>query len=411
MSIELRPFEDADATQVRDLLSLSFAETITDEDWTVELNVHEPERGLVAVDGKEVVGYACIYSLSMTVPGGPAPVAGVSMVTVKPTHRRKGILRQLMSRQLTGLYESGAEPVAALTASEPEIYGRFGYGLASEHLRLTIPRKPGQLRSVPGVEDVEVRYADVAESLDECTRIHNEVAATRVGMFQHNGGWPAYVSNELVLAGGTGGGSSAARCVLARKDGSLTGYAYFRTKRAVENNAARNTVLVDRVHATDLASYVALWRFLLDQDLMTETRFGRFALDDPFMTLLLNGRPAQPQLFDGLWIRLVDFPRALAARTYENEVDVVLGVRDEFCPWNEGSWRLTGGPGGATCERTTQAPDLLADVRDYGALYLGRPGLTRLADAGLVEELTPGALLRTSQAFRTERLPWLDTGF
>lgn len=410
MSIELRSF-DGDWTGIRETLSLSFAEMVSDDEWNAELDVHEPDRGIVAVDGKEVVGYACIYSLQMTVPGGPLPVAGVSMVTVKPTHRRRGILRQLMNEQLTGLYESGAEPVAALTASEPEIYGRFGYGLASEHLRLLIPRRPGPtLRPVPGTDEVEIRYADVAGSLDECARIHNEVATTRAGMFQHDAGWRKYVSNELVVWG-AGGGSSSVRCVQSSKGGVLTGYAYYRTKRAMENNAPRNTVLVDRVHATDLASYVAIWKFLLDQDLMTETRGGRFALDDPLITLLVNARPSQPLLFDGLWVRLVDLPRALAARTYDSEVDVVLGVRDEFCPWNDGSWRLTAGPGGATCERTTDKPDLLTDVRDLGSIYLGRPGLTRLAKAGLVDELTPGALVQTSRAFQTETLPWLDTSF
>ncbi|WP_328996616.1 GNAT family N-acetyltransferase [Kribbella sp. NBC_01245] len=410
MSIELRSF-DGDWTGIRETLSLAFADMLSDDDWAIELDIHEPDRGIVAVDGKEVVGYTAAYSLQMTVPGGPLPVAGVSMVTVKPTHRRRGILRQLMNRQLAEMYESGAESVAALTASEPEIYGRFGYGLASEHLRLQIPRRPGPtLRPVPGSDEVEIRYADVAGSLDECARIHNEVAATRAGMFQHDAGWRKYVSSEQVVWG-AGSGASAVRCVQSSKDGVLTGYAYYRTKRDRVNNVPHNTVMVDRVHATDLASYVAIWKFLLDQDLMTEIGYGRFALDDPLITLLVNSRPSRPMLFDGLWVRLVDLPRALTARTYESDVDVVLGVRDEFCPWNDGSWRLTAGPGGATCERTTDKADLLADVRDLGGLYLGRPGMTSLAKAGLVEELTPGALVQTSRAFQTETLPWLDTGF
>jgi predicted acetyltransferase len=116
-------------------------------------------------------------------------------------------------------------------------------------------------------------------------------------------------------------------------------------------------------------------------------------------------------VFDGLWVRLVDVQRALAARTYESEVDVILGIDDEFCPWNAGAWRLLGGPAGATCERTDQEPDLVVDVRELGAVYLGRPSLARLGAAGLVDLRTPGALATTSRAFATERLPWLDTGF
>jgi predicted acetyltransferase len=114
---------------------------------------------------------------------------------------------------------------------------------------------------------------------------------------------------------------------------------------------------------------------------------------------------------DGLWVRLVDVPRALEARTYEREVDVVLGVQDEFCPWNAGTWRLSAGPSGASCEPTDRQPDLVLDVRELGGVYLGGPSLARLGAAGLVEELTQGALATTSAAFTTARLPWLDTGF
>ena len=409
MTFEIRPF-DGEWVEVTELLSLAFGQSVTDAEWETEQLIHEPARSIVAVDGKEIVGHTSAFSLPMTVPGRQSAVAGVSMVGVRPTHRRRGLLRDLMKRQLTEQYESGAEPLAVLTASEPEIYGRFGYGLATDHLSVTIPQRQAGLRPVAGTDEVSLRYADVAGSIDECGRIHNEVAATRPGMFVHDGRWRSYVSDES-MAGGSGNGATSLRCVQSLRADQLTGYAYFRTKPFWENGRASSQVLVSRVHATDLASYVALWKFLLDQDLMVETTFGRLPSDDPLLSLLMNPRTAMPRVFDGLWARLVDVPRALAARTYESEIDVVLGVRDEACPWNAGSWRLVGGPAGASCERTAHEPDLLADVREYGAVYFGRPSLAGLAAAGLVEERTPGALAEASRAFRTERLPWLDTVF
>jgi predicted acetyltransferase len=403
MTIEIGRF-DAEWSTLTELLSLAFAAPWNEAQLEAERQVWEPDRSIVATDDKELAGHTGAFSLLMAVPGAQLPVAGVSMVAVRPTHRRRGILRDLMRVQLTELYETRAEPVAALTASEPEIYGRFGYGLATDHLEVTIPRGRNLLRPVAATKDVTIRYADPVASLDLCTSIHNAEAATRPAMFRHDERWQEYVSVENVLHSASN--ASPLRCVQAERSGETTGYAHFRTSRA-----GKSVVDVSRVHATDLPSHAALWEFLLDQDLIQETKYGQLPSDDPLLSLLNDPRAAQPTVVDGLWVRLVDVQRALAGRTYESEVDVILGIDDEFCPWNAGAWRLVGGPAGATCERIDQEPDLVVDVRDLGAVYLGRPSLARLGAAGLVDERTPGALATTSRAFATERLPWLDTGF
>jgi predicted acetyltransferase len=403
MTIEIARFED-DWSVLRDLISLAFGAPWNEVQLASERRVWESDRSIVALDGKELAGHTCAFSLLMTVPGVQLPVAGVSLVSVRPTHRRRGILRDLMRQQLTELYESGAEPVAALTASEPVIYGRFGYGLGSDHLDVTIPRPSRLLRPVAGTGEVTLRYADPAGALGICTRIHNAEALTRPGMFRHDTRWQAYVASENVTS--SADGASPLRCVVAERSGEAVGYAYYRTRWTT---GGATEVL--RVHAADLAGHVALWEFLLDQDLMQETRYRRLPSDDPLLALLLDHRQARPTVTDGLWVRLVDVPRALEARTYEREVDVVLGVQDEFCPWNAGTWRLSAGPSGASCEPTDRQPDLVLDVRELGGVYLGGPSLARLGAAGLVEELTQGALATTSAAFTTARLPWLDTGF
>jgi predicted acetyltransferase len=114
---------------------------------------------------------------------------------------------------------------------------------------------------------------------------------------------------------------------------------------------------------------------------------------------------------DGMWARVVDVGRALASRTYATPVDVVVEVRDDFCPWNAGRWHLTGDAGGATCARVGSAADLVLDARDLAAHHLGRPSLRALGVAGLVEERTRGALGVVSQAFRHDPVPWSDTAF
>ncbi|GAA1538330.1 GNAT family N-acetyltransferase [Kribbella lupini] len=381
------------------LLEMAFSSPWTEAQVEGVRPLWEPARSFVATDGREVVAHTSAFSLELTAPGARVPVAGVSMVATSPTHRRRGLVRQLMRRQLTELCEGDGEAVAALTASEPVIYGRFGYGLASDHQHVVVPRASRELRRIAGVEDVRIRFADPVESLAVCTDLHNAEVPTRPGMFPLDERWQRVLVVDAHQA-------SPLRCVLAERDGEVIGYAYYRAQRA-----DGGYVEVTRVHARDLAAHVALWQFLLDQDLLSETRYERLPSDDPLLSLLLDVRAAGVKTQDGLWVRLADVGRALAARTYSTEVDVVLGIEDDLLPWNAGSWHLAGGPEGATCEKTGATPDLLLDVRDLGAVYLGRPSLALLGASGLVAEQTSGALGTTSRAFLADRLPWLDTGF
>jgi predicted acetyltransferase len=390
---------EGDWIEIVRLMEKAFSSLWTEAQVESGSRIWEPQRSIVATDGKELVAHTSAFSFELTAPGAQLPVAGVTMVATSPTHRRRGLLRQLMRRQLTELYEGGGEAVAALTASEPVVYGRFGYGLASDHQDVTVPRGSRELRRIAGVEDVRIRFADPVESLDVCTDLHNAELAMRPGLFHYDERWQQVLVTDAHK-------ESPLRCVLAERDGDTTGYAYYRTRRA-----DTGYVEVSRVHARDLPTHIALWQFMLDQDLLTETRYERLPSDDPLLSLLLDARAAGSKTRDGLWVRLADVGRALAGRTYATEVDVVLGIEDDFLPWNAGSWRLAGGPDGATCEKTGDRPDLLLDVRELGAVYLGRPSLALLGAAGLIAEQTPGTLATTSRAFMGDRLPWLDTGF
>lgn len=366
----------------------------------------EPDRSLGAYDDGELVGHACVWSLDMRMPGGESPVAGVTMCGVRPTHRRRGILSALMKTQLHDLHEKGAEPIAALTASEAAIYGRFGYGCASDQLRVELPRTPA-LRPVEGVDGVRIRYVDPLESAAVCGAIHNASTAQRPGSLRFGESWQDLLAEP---ARTPWFGWSSQQCVLAEQDGKVGGYAYYRTKPGF-GGGEEGAVRVLRVHATDLSAYAALWRFLLDLDLTTKIVHETVAPDDPLLSLLADVRQAKASLADGVWIRLVDVDRALAARTYSVPVDTVLAVRDALCPWNAGRWRLLGDETGATCESTTARADIELDVRELGSVFLGRPSLAGWLAAGLVTERTPGAVTAVGRAFAHEPLPYRDTIF
>jgi predicted acetyltransferase len=402
MAIEIGKFAGA-WEELLELLDLAFSAPWSDEQYETERRIWERERSVVASEDGQLVGHTGTFTLQLSVPGGQLPAAGVTMVGVRPTHRRRGILRDLMRTQLTEIHEAG-EALAALTASEPVIYPRFGYGLASDHQEIVVPKESRTLRPVAGIDDVRIRYVDVRESLPRCAELRNRLALERPGMFQHDDRWQQYTINDSLVNGATS--ASKLRCVVAERDGELTGFAHYRTKRA-----EKGYVEVRRVHATDLASHAALWRYLLEPDLLSQTRCEMVASDDPLLDLLLDPRAPGPITRDGLWLRPVDVGRALAGRTYARDVDVVIEVVDDFLPWNAGRWHLSGGVDGASCEQVTRDADLTLDVRDLGAVYLGRPSLARLGRAGLVTEHTPGALAAAAEAFSTSRLPFLDTGF
>jgi predicted acetyltransferase len=324
------------------------------------------------------------------------------------THRRRGILRSMMRHQLHDLHESGGEAIAGLTATEPPIYGRFGYGLASRAVSLTIPRLHSALRVPQGTDEVTLRLVKAEETLDVIEQIYARQVPTRPGMLVRT---PAWAKVCIADPDQWREGRSKLRTVLAERDGQAVGYAHYRIKREFGMPVPTGDVSVDEIYADDAASYAALLRYLTSIDLTNSTSLPGQPLDSIPMHLLENVRGAAPRVRDVLYLRLVDVDRALASRTYSAQIDVVIDVRDPFCPWNAGRWRLTGGEKGASCERTSAAADLALGVRELGSVFLGGVSLVSLGAAGLVEEQRSGALAEASRAFASDLEPWLAFGF
>ncbi|WP_030687825.1 GNAT family N-acetyltransferase [Streptomyces sp. NRRL B-1347] len=370
----------------------------------------EVDRSLGLWDGEECVGTAGAFSFRMTVPGGAlVDTAGVTMVSVAATHRRRGLLTSMMRRQLDDLRERG-EALAALTVSEPAIYGRFGYGVATWLFNVSIDTPRVRLTVPEGTDEVRLRYAVPAEAAEACEAVYARVVPGRPGMLARQPGWERL---PLLDPERDRDGASPLQCVLAERAGEVVGYAYFAVKSDWEVQGPKGVVRVRAVEALDPAAHAALWRFLCDIDLTSRVESLNLPVDDPLFHLVSDVRRCGLVMRDSLHVRLVEVGAALEARTYRAPVDVVLDVADAFCPWNEGRWRLTGDPKGASCKRVDDdAPaDLALSVRELGSAYLGGVSLAELARAGRVRELRPGALAEASLAFGSEVAPWLPHGF
>ncbi|NWF28343.1 GNAT family N-acetyltransferase [Streptomyces sp. PKU-EA00015] len=368
----------------------------------------EIDRSLAAWDGDECVGTAGAFTFQVSVPGGAmAPAAGVTMVSVAATHRRRGVLTSMMRRQLDDVRALG-EPLAVLTASEPAIYGRFGYGTATHQMSVEVDSSRVRIAVPPGAEDVRLRFVTVEEGAEACERVYVRTIGSRPGMLARTPGWEGLA---LLDPPAEREGASEMQCVLAERDGEAVGYVRFHNKPQWSPAGPEGSVSVRHIDALDPAAYAALWRFLCEIDLTSTVQARNRPVDDPLLHLVSDIRRCNVRLRDSLHVRLVDVGAALEARTYAVPVDVVLDVEDAFCPWNSGRWRLSGDAKGASCERTEDAAELSLSVRELGAAYLGGVSLSSLAGAGRVRELREGALAQTSSAFGSDVAPWLPHGF
>jgi predicted acetyltransferase len=189
--------------------------------------------------------------------------------------------------------------------------------------------------------------------------------------------------------------------VLVEQDGAPAGYALYRHKLSVVRGLSDSQIVVREALATNEAT-PALWRYLLEIDWVARVTADLLPIDHPLIFLAARPRYLRLELHDGLWVRLVDVGAALSGRAYGGDGPVVFDVRDDFCPWNAGRWRLEGGE----AARSDEAADLALDVTALGSAYLGGFGFAQLARAGRVEELREGAIARADALFRADRTPW-----
>jgi predicted acetyltransferase len=363
----------------------------------------------VAVDGEHgIVGTTAWFPFDLTVPGGATvAMAGTTLVTVAGTHRRRGVLRSLLTEHLDAAVAAGFS-CAGLWASEAPIYGRFGYGSAARRPQLRIDAPACRVRGDLGA-DVPVRFAEPDEAVAHATAVYAAHAAIVPGSLSRTAAW--WDGSYRADPPGTRGGATERRWVLAPD-----GYAHYRLRQRWEHGRAAGVVELGELVATTTASRAALWRFVLSIDLFTVVETGSVSGDDEVWWLVDDPRAlgAGP-LLDTLWVRVLDVPAVLGARTYGVDDRFVVEVRDALRPDGNagGRWLVEAGPSGADVRRAPsgEGPDVVMDVRELGAVVLGGTSAAVLARAGLIEERTPGAVARLNRFVLADPPPMCTTFF
>ena len=407
MTVAVRPLADSELDPFLEQLAFAFSgDPPSAEVLRLQRAATELDRSLGAFAGGALVGTAGAFTFRMTVPGGgDVPAAGVTRVSVAPTHRRQGILRELMRRQLDDIHARG-EPLAGLFASQAPIYGRFGYGVGAWHSHLVIPRGRSAFHA-PG-RDRRVRMVEPDTARAEIPALYERLRRGQPGAVDRS---PAYWDQRFADLSDFRQGRSRNWYLLHDGDGGPDGFAIYRVRARWKGEDPGGTLFLSDLLASTPAATAALWRFCLDVDLMVRLEAGSRSAEDPVRHLLADPRAARQTVYDGLWLRLVDVGAALAGRRYARPGNLVVGVVDDFCPWNAGRWELVADDDGAQCGRTERPADLTLDVGDLAAAYLGGTRFLTLASAGRLEASSPGAAARADTMFAASPAPWCPTHF
>lgn len=371
------------------------------DDETAErfLRVHPLDRMHAAFEGKRAVGGAGAFPFDFAVPGGSVTCAGVTIVGVYPTHRRRGILTAMARAQLEAAHARD-DPIAALWASDERIYGRYGYGLASLVGEIELPRQHGDFAR-PLETRGAIRYVDPVDVPKMLGPIWDHVFREVPGMFARSADW--WETRLVHDSPQRRGSAGPRRFVVVEIGGAVEGYAIYRhAPNGVLSGIDAGKVVVVEVLARSLQAEGELWRYLLDMEWTSIVSARLLPLDHPLFWILAQPRRMRMRVGDGLWVRLVGVGASLSSRSYSAPGPVVFNVRDELCPWNAGKWKLEVGE----AKKTRAEADLACDVSALGSVYLGGFTFAQLVRGGRVEELKPGAAARADAMFRTDRQPW-----
>lgn len=403
MDYEIRPVPEERFAEFLEVGETAFGDESSEERYRRFRALTELDRTVAAFDGDDIVGTNSSFAFSVTVPGGELPAAGVTVVGVSPTHRRRGILRAMMRYELEDVHRR-EEPLAILWASESNIYQRFGYGTAARMSYINILKeRTAFLDPTPAMG--QVKLLNPENSIRALPPIYDRVRAATPGMFRRDETW--WREHTLYDHKDSRNGESPLFRAIWSHEGVAQAYATYRVKPDWDEDAGApaGIVTIRELQATSALALREMWRYIFGIDLVTRIKAYGQPMDDPLFFMLAEPRRLQTQIEDGLWLRVVDVRGALEGRSYSSDGRVSFALQDDLCPWNEGRYTLEVKSGEGRLSEAAREVDLELGARDLGAVYLGGTPLTALVGAGRVIENARGAAREFDLMFYSEVTP------
>jgi predicted acetyltransferase len=395
--LQLRAITESEIPNFVRAIDLGFGNSTPDSRIEAETRIIECDRSFAVFDGEQIVGTIGAQTLPISLPGGGlGSCSGIAYVTVKPSHRRRGILTAMMTNQLAQSGERG-ETFSMLWASEALIYGRYGFGVATATQNASIEKVDAKFRR--GVVDAPGTLGMMSGEAARAhmQRVWNTAMQTWAGMLERRDNWWDFTiaSPEHERHGG-----SDRMWVVYMNGGKPEGYVVYR----IDPDAGELAV-EELIWTTDDA-HKGLWNYLFGVDLIKTISYWNLTLDDPLQWRVQDARRLRRVELDGMWLRLVDVKAALESRSYSADGELTIRVNDGFCPWNDGTYRLTVESGEATVAEVDAAGDLTLDADALGAAYMGGVTFSTLSAASRAESPSADQLAWADAMFKTERLPW-----
>jgi predicted acetyltransferase len=375
----------------------------TDEDWAESEPSWSTGDSVSAWDGDRCVGHAGAFDLDTTVPGGARlHTSGVTRIGVLPTHTRRGVLREMMTMLLDRAREQG-QVVASLRASEATIYGRFGFAIAGRAAAVRVDAR--RTRPVHRSSEGTMRILDAAEVVDAIPDLYERCARHRVGTVGRPGPMWTRLLDDVVK-------SKKPAFVAVHEDstGSADGYVHYEVAWTAEDDMFQGGEgTIHELWGATPAIERALWAYLLDLDLVSHWRAWQRPLDDVVVAAAADPRGYRIDgVVDEQWVRLLDVDLAFGARTYgPTDRAVDIQVHDPVYSSNCGTWRIDS----YGSFRSHAEPDLMVDVAEASAAYLGGTSWRELADAGRVVVRDPDAVAHADALFAVRPVPFCGTFF
>jgi predicted acetyltransferase len=407
--IEYRPITDEEYPAFARAIVEGFSDDVpSDDNFSDLIKLTLPlERTLAAFEGDEIVGTFGGYALDLSIPGGEIPMEGTTVVTVFPTHRRIGLMTEMMRLHLDGAVANGYA-IAGLWASASGIYGRYGYGISTYAETVTM-----QGRNVGFRDDIEidrVRRISVDDAFEVLPHIFDQVLPETSGMFARTADW--WKAEVLTEAEWRKRGKTSMRIVVHDGPDGPDGYAIYRQKGGESDDGHFNgTVHVVEIVTASGVAHASLWSYLTNVDGCPNVRAWNVSIDDALAMKVNEPRRVKVESYsDGLWILILDVKAALEARSFEQDGTIQFTVANAFRPDVEGSYELVIEKGVAVCDRIDGVTNLFIDIDVLGALYLGSPDAHAYAAAGRIRA-DAAAVAVLDRLLRTAKAPWCNQVF
>jgi len=337
-------------------------------------------------------------------PGVQIPAHLISSVTVRATHRRRGILRRMMTDDLSRAAEAGFA-VAALTASEASIYRRFGFGAATWIHELTVETDARfALAKTPSGQCSVVDPRDIPAI---ATAVFDAFHDAQPGSIGRHAAYPDRISGRL---NDEGEEDSARRAAVHYSEaGDVDGYVTYRFTGWESKPPA---IEVNDLVAASPDAYLSLWHYLASIDLTTRVTFSSGMPDDALRWALVDPRVVTVSTVeDRIWLRILDPIAAFSARGYVEDGTVSFRVTDSL-GFAEGSFTLSVEAGVGRLERLGSASvDIEMDAWVLGALYLGGADARVAAAAGALREVVPGSATMLQRLLAPATPVYCNTAF